>query len=601
MTGRPIDLSNRFNFSEVAKYDFKSDPTKPFSVDEDKLSLGITAAIIEKNRGGLPLGPLTKPIYLNYQAKPQYRYTYSSDGYNQDRDDIAASAMTLALLDKAGLADKLAHFNFNTNFGGAPTHADEHRKSVLETAALFGVVKDHNADGRFFDVSESDATKEAAVAHLAQVIRSASAQSPLMMFCPGGVQVHYAALQQAIRDGASPEALRSLTYISHSMANEQTASNKKPEYENNWARLKELSPTSTFIDHTSPIVNGKRDGGVHGSQDHMMWNQAPRRKRGGVKAWEWLKGYGARVEGFGFSGTKGEWLLTRLKAAGAAELGHNADAEGDASDAGMVFGQLPGGNTDATMDEIRAYFIGQTPISDETGFVPLFDGKSLNGWMAAKSTGQGNWGDFTVNEAEKAIHVYAGKEQGSTQVDNCLNTEKEYSHYILKLEYKWGGKRFAPRADWDRDAGLLFHVHGDLKKVWPASLEMQIGETPGDVQEGHRFHSGDLFVLAANLRVESPIKDGFYDPKGSLTMGGAAPTKLGVEKPMGEWNEMEIRVNGAKNATFIFNGEVVFEIFNMQQIVEGKVLPLDKGRIGLQAEWAEILYRNIRIKELPAE
>lgn len=397
-------------------------------------------------------------------AKPQYRYTYSSDGYNQDRDDIAASAMTLALLDRAGLADKLVHFNFNTNFGGAPTHADEHRKSVLETAVLLGITKDSKSDGRFFDVSESDAAKKAAISHLSKTIRSATPETPLMMFCPGGVQVHYAALEQAIREGASPETLKSLTYVSHSSANEKTARDSKPEYMNNWARLKELSPTSTFIDSTSPLVNGKRGGGVHGSQDHMAWNQAPRAKKGGVSQWQWLKGYGTRVEGFGFSGTEGEWLLTRLKAAGAPELGHNANAEGDASDAGMVFSQLPGGLTDANMEEIKDYFMKEVSVSDETGFVPLFDGKTLNGWTSAKNTGEGNWGDFTVNEAENAIHVYEGKDDGSEQPDNCLNTEKEYSHYILKLEYKWGGKRFAPRADWDRDAGLLFHVHGDLKK-----------------------------------------------------------------------------------------------------------------------------------------
>ncbi|NJM39111.1 MAG: DUF1080 domain-containing protein [Akkermansiaceae bacterium] len=87
----------------------------------------------------------------------------------------------------------------------------------------------------------------------------------------------------------------------------------------------------------------------------------------------------------------------------------------------------------------------------------------------------------------------------------------------------------------------------------------------------------------------------------NATWGGHVPTKLGTEKPMGEWNEMEIRVEGAKKATFIFNGEVVFEIFNMQQKIGNDFVPLDKGRIGLQAEWAEVLYRNIRIKELPSK
>ena len=244
--------------------------------------------------------------------------------------------------------------------------------------------------------------------------------------------------------------------------------------------------------------------------------------------------------------------------------------------------------------------------ADEEGFVPLFDGKSLEGWTSARSEGDGDWGAFSVNKEEKAIHVYAGQKADSKQNTDCLNTVKQYSHYILKLEYKWLGKRFAPRTDWDRDAGLLFHVHGNLKRVWPLSLEMQIGESPGDKKHGKgnqgRFHTGDLFVLGGDLRVNTTMAGGWWDPKGKKRTGRSAPTKLGVEKPMGEWNEMEIQVHGSEKAVFIFNGEKVFEITDFtQKDKDGKKVPLEKGHIGLQAEWAEILYRNIRIKELPSK
>ena len=238
--------------------------------------------------------------------------------------------------------------------------------------------------------------------------------------------------------------------------------------------------------------------------------------------------------------------------------------------------------------------------ADEEGFVPLFDGKSLKGWTAAKSEGDKDWGAFSVNEKEKAIHVYAGQKEGSKQKSDCLNTVAEFSHFILKVEYKWAGPRFAPRADWDRDAGLLFHVHGDLKKVWPLSVEMQIGETAGDKFVKKRFHSGDLFVLGRDLRAKTPRVDGRYSKGGKLVTGKGCATALGKEKPKGEWNEMEIRVEGAKQATFILNGEEVLQVFDMEQKgKDGKYVPLSKGRIGLQAEWAEILYRNIRIKEMP--
>ena len=241
----------------------------------------------------------------------------------------------------------------------------------------------------------------------------------------------------------------------------------------------------------------------------------------------------------------------------------------------------------------------------EDGFVPLFDGKTLNGWTSARALAGGE-SAFSVNEAEKTIHVYAGKEADSEQKTDCLNTEKEFSHFILKLEYKWLDKRFAPRTDWERDAGLLFHVHGDMKKVWPLCLEMQIGESAGDKPNARgsagRFHSGDLFVLGKDLRVDTKGKDKYFHPKGKKRTGRSYPTQLGAEKPRGEWNEMEIQVHGSKKATFIFNGEVVHEITNFtQKDKDGKVVPLEKGRIGLQAEWAELMYRNIRIKELKPE
>jgi len=240
----------------------------------------------------------------------------------------------------------------------------------------------------------------------------------------------------------------------------------------------------------------------------------------------------------------------------------------------------------------------------ETGFVPLFNGKDLTGWTSARSTGEGDWGPYSVNEAEKAIHVYAGKEANSKQKTDCLNTTKEFSHFILKLEYKWEEKRFAPRPEHDRDAGLLFHVHGDVKRVWPFCLEMQIGESPGDKPDAKgkegRFHTGDLFVLRKDLRATTPVgKDRKYAADGKRKPGRNIRTPLGVEKPKGQWNEIELRVNGSEKATFILNGQVVLETFDFYFTDKsGNKVPLEKGRIGLQAEWAELMYRNIRIKDL---
>lgn len=255
---------------------------------------------------------------------------------------------------------------------------------------------------------------------------------------------------------------------------------------------------------------------------------------------------------------------------------------------------------------LSALTVTTLSADEEAGYVSLFDGKTLEGWKSAKSKGGGDTGPFSVNTKEKTIHVYAGEKQGSKQDNDCLVSDKQFSHYVLKLDYKWLENRYAPRSDWDRDAGLLFHVHGNLRKVWPLSLEMQIGESLADKPHGKgnkgRFHTGDLFVLGGDLRVDVPRKGKYYEAGAPLKNGRSCPTNLGVEKPMGEWNEIEIRVHGAKKATYLLNGEVVFELENFtQKNADGKKVPLDKGHLGLQAEWAEILYRNIRIKELPAE
>ena len=235
------------------------------------------------------------------------------------------------------------------------------------------------------------------------------------------------------------------------------------------------------------------------------------------------------------------------------------------------------------------------------GFKPLFDGETLHGWTTARSSGEGDYGPFSVNKEEKAIHVYAGQEDESEQLSDVLYTDKEYSHFILKLEYKWLEKKFSPRIDWDRDSGLLFHIHGDLTQVWPYCIEMQIGESPANKPnkrgaEG-RFHSGDLFVIGKGLSTETRRnKNKYYEPTQEPMRGRSVFATSGTEKK-GEWNQMELHVYGDKKAVFILNDEVVLETANFEY--NGN--PIGKGRIGLQAEWAEILFRNIEIKELPIE
>ena len=111
-------------------------------------------------------------------------------------------------------------------------------------------------------------------------------------------------------------------------------------------------------------------------------------------------------------------------------------------------------------------------------------------------------------------------------------------------------------------------------------------------------------MIGKDVQAMNERKDPFYSP-------GATPVPVGQgkpydrsftphqnEKPHGEWNGITLTVRGGEEAIFELNGKVVNRIGNMTFQINGKRVPLAKGRIGLQAEFADLLYRNIRIKEL---
>ena len=103
-----------------------------------------------------------------------------------------------------------------------------------------------------------------------------------------------------------------------------------------------------------------------------------------------------------------------------------------------------------------------------------------------------------------------------------IATEKKYSKFRLTLEFKWGEKKYPPRENAKRDAGILYHVDlysGD--KIWPRSLEYQIQE--GDCGD---FWMTDSTTIIHNDTLTTHQKNEFNVIK----------TK-NAEKTKGTWNE----------------------------------------------------------------
>ena len=257
------------------------------------------------------------------------------------------------------------------------------------------------------------------------------------------------------------------------------------------------------------------------------------------------------------------------------------------------------------LSHILIIFSLSLPLFAVDGFVPLFNGKDLSGWKSIRDEKKKGSGSFSVDVDAKTLHVYKDAKDGERQPIDCLYTEKKYSNYILKMEYKWLDRRFPKRENADRDAGLLFHVHGDMTKLWPNCLEMQLGESDA-AKTKDRYVTGDLWVIGKDLQAMN-AKEGryFYKPDVPLVAVGKdkgydfSYATVNAEKKHGEWNKITLTVRAGKEAIFELNGKVVNKISDMTYLVDGKRVSMTKGHIGLQAEYAELLYRNILIKELP--
>jgi hypothetical protein len=236
------------------------------------------------------------------------------------------------------------------------------------------------------------------------------------------------------------------------------------------------------------------------------------------------------------------------------------------------------------------------------GWISLLKGNTLDGWYtyladkganADKGTNQDPDGIFTIHEG--VLHIYKNAEEGSKMPYGYIATEDEYENYHLRLEFKWGRKKFAPRAESPRDSGLLYHFVGD-DTIWPLSTECQIME--GDT--GTIYTVGTTVTTTINpaTRVYQEAADGGM----AHTQGGPEVTwvKLARDLEVPGWNSLEVIIRG-DSAVHIINGKVNNRCWNISRqdpSDSNRLIPLSRGKILLQAEGAEVYFRNVQIKSL---
>ena len=202
----------------------------------------------------------------------------------------------------------------------------------------------------------------------------------------------------------------------------------------------------------------------------------------------------------------------------------------------------------------------------EDGFVPLFNGRDLSGWVP-------------VNVAPGTFTVKDGMIASTGAPTGIMRTEKQYENFIVELDWMhlkpkgnaglfvWGAPMTAPGTPFARGIEVQIlddaYVEGDARKR--------------GIYTGH----GDIFSIhGASMRPDRPHPEGWER---------CLPSENRA-KPAGEWNHYRVEAN---------NGVIKLAV-NGKTVSGGYACKPRKGYLCLESEGSPALFKNIRIKELPS-
>jgi hypothetical protein len=251
----------------------------------------------------------------------------------------------------------------------------------------------------------------------------------------------------------------------------------------------------------------------------------------------------------------------------------------------------------------------------EEGWVALFNGKDLSGWETYLGKPHGGDKPLGLNNDPLKVFTVVRVDGGpairiSGQVPGALTTRKEYGDYWLRLEFRWGKKKWPPEEKSPRNSGILYHcfgAHGDIAGMCMRSHECQIKE-----KECGDYWSSDAVVDVEGEQSPHPKKRPHrykpggkkftvHDPKGDLA--GRVAHLADHERPVGRWNRVEVVCLGQK-AIHAVNGRVNMVVTGSRRKQGGKEVPLTRGKLQLLSEGAEVFFRKIELKpvrEIPEE
>lgn len=208
-----------------------------------------------------------------------------------------------------------------------------------------------------------------------------------------------------------------------------------------------------------------------------------------------------------------------------------------------------------------------TEMPKGEGFVPMFNGKNLDGWQGMIAGGNPiAIAKLSEKERAKAQEVANNKmvENWSVKDGNIVFSGKGDNLVSVK-KYK----DFEMIVDW------LITKEGDSGIYLRGTPQVQIWDT-SRVDVGAQVGSGGLYNNNSD-NVRNPLKV--------------------ADNPVNEWNTFRITMIG-ENVTVYLNGELVVDNVKMDNYWDRSIPIFESGTIELQAHGNELLFRDIFVREI---
>ncbi len=224
-----------------------------------------------------------------------------------------------------------------------------------------------------------------------------------------------------------------------------------------------------------------------------------------------------------------------------------------------------------------AFAQGADAVAPPKGFTAIFNGKDLAGWHGWAIHGKGGSpadmakADDATKKKMIADWTVDSQKHWSVKDAELINdgngaylaTEKEYGDYELLIDY-----RTVPKAD-----SGIYLKNGPQVQIWDYTDK-------GKFAIGGDKGSGGLWNNSPGAAGKDPL--------------------VLADKPLGEWNSFRI-IQLGERTTIYLNGKLVVDHSRMENYWNRKGTLPAKGKILLQTHGGEIRWRNIFLREIPAE